>query len=72
MMIAFYLFVVCLAMQGILSYIYPVRHTAESAVLYWKSPLEPLRDKGWNGWGNYMMLSGVLLAVMTTLYFIFR
>ena len=72
MMIAFYLFVVCLVMQGVLSYIYPVRHTTESATLYWKSPLEPLRDKGWSGWGNYKMLSGVLLAVMTVLYFIFR
>jgi SSS family solute:Na+ symporter len=72
MMIAFYLFAVCLVMQGILSYIYPVRHTAESATLYWKSPMEPLRDKGWSGWGNYKMLSGVLLAVMTVLYFIFR
>jgi SSS family solute:Na+ symporter len=72
MMIAFYLFVVCLVMQGTLSYIYPMRHTVESAALYWKSPLEPLRDKGWSGWGNYKMLSGVLLAVMTILYFIFR
>jgi len=72
MMIAFYLFAVCLVMQGVLSYIYPVRHTAESAALYWKSPMEPLRDEGWSGWGNYKMLSGVLLAVMTVLYFIFR
>ncbi|MDO6431058.1 sodium:solute symporter [Flavitalea sp. BT771] len=71
MMIAFYLFIVCLVMQGVLSYVYPVHHTPESAALYWKSPLEPLRDKGWSGWGNYKMLSGVLLAVMIVLYFIF-
>ncbi|HEY4149874.1 MAG TPA: sodium:solute symporter [Chitinophagaceae bacterium] len=72
LMIAFYLFVICLLMQVVLSYIYPVRHTAESAVLYWKSPLEPLRYKGWKGLGNYKLLSVVLLAVMATLYWIFN
>ncbi|HEY4147300.1 MAG TPA: sodium:solute symporter, partial [Chitinophagaceae bacterium] len=72
LMIAFYLFVICLLMQVVLSYIYPVRHTAESAVLYWKSPFEPLRYKGWKGLGNYKLLSVVLLAVMATLYWIFK
>jgi len=39
--------------------------------LYWKSPLEPLRDKGWKGFGNYKFLSVLLLAVMVLLYCIF-
>ena len=72
MMIAFWLFVVCLLLQIVLSYVYPVQHTAQSAVLYWKSPLEPLQHKGWKGLGNYKLLSAVLLAVMAGLYWLFR
>jgi SSS family solute:Na+ symporter len=72
LMMAFYLFVVCLILQIVLSYVYPVQHTAQSAVLYWKSPLEPLQHKGWKGLGNYKLLSVVLLAVMAGLYWWFR
>jgi SSS family solute:Na+ symporter len=72
MMMAFYLFCACVLIQVVLSYVFPVEHTATSAVLYWKSPLEPLSSKGWNGVGNYKFLSLVLLVMMTVLYWIFR
>jgi SSS family solute:Na+ symporter len=72
MMIAFYLFAICMVMQITFSYIYPVQPTAESAALTWRSPLEPLQYKGWRGFGNYKLLSLLLLATMVTLYFIFR
>jgi SSS family solute:Na+ symporter len=72
MMMAFYLFCSCVALQVILSYVFPVQHTESSAVLFWKSPLEPLSAKGWSGIGNYKFLSVVLLLVMTVLYWIFK
>jgi len=72
MMMAFYLFSACVLIQVVLSYVFPVEHTATSAVLYWKSPLEPLSSKGWSGIGNYKLLSLVLLVMMTVLYWIFR
>jgi SSS family solute:Na+ symporter len=72
MMIAFYLFCACVLLQAVCSYLYPVKHTAESAVLYWKSPWEPLQDKGWKGLGNYKTLSVLLLLVMAVLYGIFK
>ncbi|HEU4608452.1 MAG TPA: sodium:solute symporter, partial [Chitinophagaceae bacterium] len=72
MIMAFYLLVVCMLMQIILSYCYPVEHNAESGRLYWKSPLEPLKDSGWNGLGNYKILSVVLLMIMVALYILFR
>jgi SSS family solute:Na+ symporter len=72
MMMAFYLFSACVLMQVVLSYIFPVEHTATSGVLYWKSPMEPLSSKGWSGVGNYKFLSLVLLLIMTVLYWIFR
>ena len=72
MMMAFYLFCACVLLQVLLSYIFPVQHTAVSDVLYWKSPLEPLFSKGWNGIDNYKLLSLVLLLMMIVLYWIFR
>lgn len=72
MMMAFYLFCVCVFMQVIFSYVYPVKHTAESAALYWKSPWEPLRGPAWKGIGNYKFLSVLLTIIMAILFWIFR
>ena len=72
MMMAFYLFIACVIMQVSFSYYFPVHHTAESNMLYWKSPWEPLQDKGWKGVGNYKFLSALLLLVMVVLYSIFH
>lgn len=72
MMMAFYLFVACVIIQVSLSCYFPVQHTAESNTLYWKSPLEPLQEKGWKGIGNYKVLSLLLLGVMIVLYSIFH
>ena len=71
MMMAFYLFITCVVLQVSLSYYFPVQHTEESKTLFWKSPLEPLQDKGWSGLGNYKLLSVLLLGVMVVLYCIF-
>lgn len=72
MIMAFYLFCFCLALQVALSFVYPVQHTSESKVLYWKSLKEPLQSKGWQGIGNYKVLTVLLLIIMTTVYWIFR
>ncbi len=72
MMMAFYLFVACLLMQVVLSCIYPVQHTAESDVLYWRSPWEPLRGVAWGGLGNYKVLSVLLIGIMAVLFYLFR
>lgn len=72
MMIAFYLFCICVGMQVFFSYKYPVQHTAESNGLYWKTPFESLQSPGWKGIGNYKTLSLLLLVVMCVLFWIFR
>ncbi len=71
MMMAFYLFCCCVLLQVIFSHIYPVKHTAASSVLYWKSWREPLKSKGWKGLGNYKLLSLVLIATLVLLYCVF-
>ncbi|GAA3989136.1 sodium:solute symporter [Mucilaginibacter dorajii] len=72
MMMAFYLFLVCLFMQVVLSYLYPVQHTKESQTLYWRSPWEPLRGVAWPGLGNYKVLSILLIGIMAVLFYIFK
>jgi SSS family solute:Na+ symporter len=72
MVMAFYLFVVCLALQVISSYLYPMKHTKQSEGLYWRNPLDPLRGAAWSGIGNYRILSALLLCIVTILYVIFR
>lgn len=72
MMMAFWLFVVCVVMQVILSFVFPVVHTDESKRLYWRSLLEPLQAKGWSGIGNYKTMSVLLLLIMGVLYWVFR
>ena len=71
MMMAFYLFCVCLIMQVSFSYVYPVQHTSQSEGLYWKSVQEPLQSPGWKGLGNYKTLSVILLLSMGILFWIF-
>jgi SSS family solute:Na+ symporter len=72
MMMAFYLFCVCVVLQVSFSYIYPVQHNAESSQLYWKSLWEPLRGSTSRGIGNYKVLSVLLLVIISILYYIFR
>jgi SSS family solute:Na+ symporter len=72
MMMAFYLFVFCLLLQIGLSFIYKVQHTAESRVLYWKSPFESLKSPGWAGVGNYKFLSMLLIVIMFALFWVFK
>ncbi len=72
MMMAFYLFCVCVFIQIGLSYMFPVKHTAESQKLYWRSPLDPLRIKGSTGFGNYKTISLLLLVLLAFLFYTFR
>ncbi|MGJ1435807.1 sodium:solute symporter [Sphingobacterium siyangense] len=72
MMMAFYLFLICMLLQVLLSYKYSVQHTAQSRDLYWRNPVDPLRGKAWLGIGNYRILSALLLAIVVILYVIFN
>lgn len=72
MMMAFYLFCYCVALQTILTCVIQSENTEEAKGLCWNSPLEPLAAKGWSGIGNYKFLAALLIAVMGTLYYFFR
>jgi len=72
LMMAFYLFLTCLLIQVVCSFIYPVKHTVVSETLYWKSPLDAIKGTGWNGIGNYKVLTIILLGIMAVLYWKFQ
>ena len=72
MMMAFYLFCACLLMQVGFTYLYPAPAGSVSAGLSWNSIWEPLSGKGWQGIGNYKLLSALLLMVMIVLYWKFH
>ena len=72
MMVAFYLLSACVTMQVVFSIIWPAGESERGSNLYWKSPLEPLKAKGWPGLGNYKLLTLLLIIVMAALYYAFR
>jgi SSS family solute:Na+ symporter len=71
MVISFILAVVCGLILVVMSLAFPEPLTEEKRKLVWKSPLEPLHEKGWPGLGNYKLLSGILALTMIALYVIF-
>ncbi len=72
LMMAFYLFGICVLMQVTFSYLYPVTNAQNGDRLYWRSLKEPLESKGWRGIGNYKVLSLILLLIMILLFYVFR
>ncbi|MDB5141137.1 MAG: sodium solute transporter superfamily [Mucilaginibacter sp.] len=72
MMMAFYLFCFCVFIQVFFSYIYPIPVNGITSGLTWASPFESLKSPGWNGLGNYKLLSLFLLVIMITLFWVFR
>lgn len=71
MVISFILAVICALVLVVTSLAFPEPLTEEKSKLVWKSPLEPLREEGWPGLGNYKLLSGILALTMIALYVIF-
>jgi len=72
MMMAFYLFVFCVILQVSLTYLSGQKVSESSGKLCWDHPLDPIRQPGWKGIGNYKFLSVLLLVMMAVLYYIFR
>jgi SSS family solute:Na+ symporter len=71
MVISFILATICGVIMVVTSLLFPEALPEEKRKLVWKSPLEPLREKGWPGIGNYKLLSAILALTMIALYIIF-
>lgn len=71
MISGFVLFLIGSATLVVFSFIFPHKHTEQSAALVWKTPLESLRGDSWPGLGNFRFLAGLLLVIMLGLYWAF-
>jgi SSS family transporter len=72
MMMAFYMFVVCVVLQLALMAAFPKQAEEDVQQLYWPKPLDALKHPGWPGLGNYKVLAAIVVLAMSGLYFIFR
>jgi solute:Na+ symporter, SSS family len=73
MLVAFLLFVVCVAIMIATTFLFPEPFKVEAKLLVWENWREPLRgEAGGRGLGNYRVLTVLILAVFIALYFIFR
>ena len=72
MMMAFYLFCTCAAMQVSLSYLMPKLPHEDPQQLYWPCPLDALKSAGWPGLADYRVLAALVFLVMVGLYVVFR
>jgi len=73
MLIAFLLLVACIVIMIGTTFMFPEALKPEAKLLVWENWREPLRgDAGGSGFGNYRVVTVVVLAVFVALYFIFR
>jgi SSS family solute:Na+ symporter len=72
MMMAFYLFCVCAAMQVGLSYLLPKLPQEDPQRLFWAHPLDALKSAGWPGLADYRVLAALVFVVMVGLYVAFH
>lgn len=68
MMMAFYLFAICVALQVALTMIFPKERETDREGLYWQNPLDALRIPGWQGLSNYRVLAATVFIAMLALY----
>jgi SSS family solute:Na+ symporter len=72
MVASFYLCVICLVVQALISAVIPHQHTSQSEKLVWSNPLEALRsENAWRGIGDFRILAALLFVVMIGLYVVF-
>lgn len=72
MMMAFYMCVVCFAMQILFSFTLPKLADEDPQNLHWPHPLDALKSPGWSGIGNYKVFAAIVILAMTALYTVFH
>ncbi|MCL4180567.1 MAG: sodium/solute symporter [Verrucomicrobia bacterium] len=73
MLIAFLLFVACLAIMVLTTFLFPEALKPEAKPLIWEDWREPLRGEAHgHGLGNYRLAAGAVLVTFVVLYVVFR
>lgn len=72
MMMAFYMFAICVVLQVALMMVFPKQPGEDAQQLFWPRPLDALKHPGWPGLGNYKLLAVLVVLAMSALYVVFR
>lgn len=72
MMMAFYMFAACVALQIVFTLAMPKQAGEDRERLYWPHPFDALKSPGWPGLANYKVLAGGVFVAMVALYTVFR
>jgi SSS family solute:Na+ symporter len=73
MLMAFWLFVACLIIMAVTTFLFPEPLKVEAESLVWENWQEPLRGNASSrGMGDYRVLAAVILLIFATLYLVFR
>jgi hypothetical protein len=73
MLIACLLLVACIAIMVMATFLFPAPLKPEARILIWDNWREPLHgDAGGHGFGNYRIVTALVLVTFIVLYLIFR
>lgn len=72
MLMAFYLFAACVALQVTLTLLRPKAADEDPQKLFWAHPFDALRAPGWPGLGDYRRIAALVFALLVGLYVLFR
>ncbi len=72
MLMAFYMFVACVALQVGLTILRPKQPDEDPQRLHWVRPLDCVRGAGWPGLADYRVLAAAVTLAFVVLYVIFR
>ena len=72
MLMAFYLFVGCVALQVALTLAMPKAANEDPEKLFWRHPFDALRSPGWPGLADYRVIAAAVVLGLVGLYAVFR
>ncbi|MEN9469034.1 MAG: hypothetical protein RL630_767 [Verrucomicrobiota bacterium] len=72
MLATFWLFLICVAVMTVGTFLFPEPFKEEAKDLVWDNWMEPLRGKCGSGLSDYRILSVIVLLIFITLYIVFR
>ena len=72
MLVAFLLFVACVLVMIVTSFLFPEALKEEARPLVWEDWSEPLRVKCGSGLSDYRIMSAVIALIFVALYVVFR
>ncbi len=72
MLIAFVLFLLCVGVMTVCTFLFPAPLKPEAKLLVWDNWAEPLQSKGGFGLTDFRFIAATVFGILATLYIVFR